>query len=88
MVYSYCQNEPEPIPPLCVPQDGDIGLYMAAQNGHLEVARLLLDSRADPNLAREVSRTPFPSFAPLFPAYENIRVHRMDLIQLRAHKLA
>jgi ankyrin repeat protein len=36
-------------------QDGSTGLQMAAQNGHLEVVRLLLDSRADLNLAREVS---------------------------------
>jgi hypothetical protein len=65
MVYSYSQNEPEPISPLCVPQDGAIGLYMAAQNGHLEVARLLIDSRADLKLAREVTCPPAPPSLPI-----------------------
>ena len=31
---------------------------MAAKNGHLEVARLLLDSRADPNAAKKVPPVP------------------------------
>ena len=35
-----------------------MGLFKAAQNGHLEVARLLLDSRADPNAVDEVPPVP------------------------------
>ena len=41
-------------------QDGVTGLYKAAQNGHLEVVRLLLDSRADPNRADEVASLLLP----------------------------
>jgi hypothetical protein len=35
-------------------QDGSTGLILASKNGHLEVVRLLLGSKADPNLADEV----------------------------------
>ena len=39
-------------------QDGTTGLYIASQNGHFEVVRLLLDSKADANLARKVQPPP------------------------------
>ncbi len=55
-------------------QDGATGLFIAAEEGHLEVVRLLLDSRSDPNAADKVrghtaapwrahavSAAPFPS---------------------------
>jgi hypothetical protein len=35
-------------------QTGLTGLFMASMNGHLDVVRLLLDSRADANLADQV----------------------------------
>ena len=36
-------------------QDGFTALHYAAMNGHIEVARLLLDGRADVNSKDEVS---------------------------------
>ena len=41
-------------------QDGSTGLIRALMNGHVEAVRLLLDSRADPNLAGEVQLPPSP----------------------------
>ena len=35
-------------------QYGCTGLILASKNGHLEVVRLLLDSKADANLADKV----------------------------------
>ena len=41
----------------CLPvQDGATSLFIASQNGHLEVARLLLDRGADANAAIQVDR--------------------------------
>ncbi len=37
-------------------QNGVTGLDVAANNNHLEVVRLLLDRRADPNAANKVRR--------------------------------
>jgi hypothetical protein len=56
-----------PLPHLCLLhhrawQDGFTGLFLALQNGHLEVVRLLLDSKADANLANKVQ--PLPPFHP------------------------
>ena len=44
-------------------QDGTTGLIPASKNGHLEVVRLLLDSKADANLADKVQphHAPFPA---------------------------
>ncbi len=42
------------------PQGGRTGLIMASEKGHLEVVRLLLESRADANLADEVQPPPPP----------------------------
>ena len=44
---------------LCQPrvQDGWTALHASAQNGHIEVARLLLDSKADIHAATEVPRS-------------------------------
>ena len=44
-------------------QDGTTGLILASMNGHVEVVRLLLDSKADANLADEVQphHAPFPA---------------------------
>ena len=41
------------LPPLLL-QTGATPLYIAAQKGHFEVAKLLLDRKADINKAREV----------------------------------
>ena len=35
------------------------GLFMASMNGHLDVVRLLLERKADANLADQVQHTPF-----------------------------
>ena len=44
-------------------QDGCTGLILASNSGHVEVVRLLLDSKADANLADEVQphHAPFPA---------------------------
>jgi ankyrin repeat protein len=41
-------------------QDGTTALQIASLNGHTEVVQLLLDSRADANLADEVRRAQRP----------------------------
>jgi ankyrin repeat protein len=42
-------------------QAGLTGLFMASMNGHLDVVRLLLESKADANLADQVPvLAPFP----------------------------
>jgi hypothetical protein len=57
----------DPCPPhLLLPQhhvwqDGFTGLYLASQNGHREVVRLLLDSKADANLADKVHPFSLPA---------------------------
>ncbi len=38
-------------------QAGLSGLFMASMNGHLDVVRLLLDSKANANLADQVPKT-------------------------------
>ena len=38
-------------------QDGDTGLIMAAQEGHVEAARLLLEHKADVNKTNKVRET-------------------------------
>ena len=40
--------------PARVRQDGVTGLFKAAQNGHAEVVRLLVEGKADVNAAKEV----------------------------------
>ncbi len=45
-------------------QDGYTGLYWASYKGHLEVVRLLLDSRADPNAAKKVHGRTVPAAEP------------------------
>ena len=42
------------MPPLRAEQDGWTGAILAAQNGHLDVVRLLLDSRAHVHAATTV----------------------------------
>jgi hypothetical protein len=39
-------------------QDGGTGLYLASENGHCEVVRQLLDSKADANLVDKVHLPP------------------------------
>jgi hypothetical protein len=48
-------------------QGGWTALIQSAQNGHLEVARLLLDSKADTHAATKVPRSALPPLA-IFPA--------------------
>jgi hypothetical protein len=61
-------------------QEGTTGLYVAAQNGHLEVVRLLLDSRAEPNSAEEVhGHTALPSHALHFPRQHRPPAHLLSL---------
>jgi hypothetical protein len=56
--------EPSPFNPHpLVCQDGYTGLYWAAFDGHLEVVRLLLDSRADPSAAKKVHGRTVPAHA-------------------------
>ena len=43
-------------------QNGFTPLYMASQEGHVEVVRLLVANRADPNLATDVSDLPTQLF--------------------------
>ena len=52
------------------PQAGLTGLFTASFNGHLDVVRLLLDSKADANLANQV------------PAMPNIQICSWFLISL------
>jgi hypothetical protein len=40
-------------------QAGLTSLFMASMNGHLDVVRLLLERKADANLADQVQHTPF-----------------------------
>jgi len=37
-----------------MPQDGFTSVFMAAQNGHTEALRLLLDAKGDPNTTNKV----------------------------------
>ena len=36
-------------------QTGTTALYVASQNGHCEIVRMLLDAKADPNIKDNVS---------------------------------
>jgi hypothetical protein len=54
--------------PAHVRQDGVTGLFMAAQRGHAEVVRLLVEGKADVNAARKVHT----------PLREALRVKRRD----------
>ena len=54
--------------PARVRQDGWTGLIMAAQNGHAEAMRLLVEGKADINAADKVHT----------PLREALRVERMD----------
>jgi hypothetical protein len=53
---NWSPGPPRPPPPLLclLAQNGVTGLYMASQNGHLEVARLLLDRGAAVDAATTV----------------------------------
>lgn len=56
-------------------QDGDTALITACSEGHLEVVRLLLDSRADPNAARKVSGHTPPPHSPFPFALRPMHAH-------------
>ena len=47
-------TRPSPAPAAGPAQNGTTGLMMASQNGHVEVARLLLDRGANVDAAKEV----------------------------------
>ena len=65
------------------PQDPDLGdpapLLIASQFSHLEVARLLLDAKADKDKAKNDGATPLFIAAP----NENLQVARLVLIPMR-----
>ena len=44
-------------------QDGATPLFIASQEGHLEVVQLLLEAKADVNLQKEVSSLIFSPFS-------------------------
>jgi ankyrin repeat protein len=48
------RDEIRDMSPARVRQDGVTGLYMAAQNGHAEALRLLVEGKADVNAAKKV----------------------------------
>ena len=41
-------------------QGGETPLYIASQNGHTDVVRILLENKADPNISDEVSYSIIP----------------------------
>ena len=47
-------------------QDGFTALMVAAQNGHCEVVRMLLEAKADVNIKANVSDVNFMSLVSLF----------------------
>ena len=66
-------------------QDGVTALYMSAQNGHVEVARVLLESKADIHAASTVPRSGPP---PLLAAAGSRPLYRTPRGQQSLSQLA
>lgn len=59
-------------------QDGRTALYIATQEGHEDIVRLLLEARADPDVQDEVL-----TFSMVFTIIHMNNLHRKPLVLLR-----